>query len=115
MTENISQPAYEPAVQKNKRKIWFRVAGAVVLLMTLPIAWSNLTNSGYTANVTAIEADIRNEYATQRQLFVEVDCPSEIDWKVGATFHCVVTHNGESARAEVTMENDKGDITWWVN
>jgi hypothetical protein len=41
-----------------------------------------------------------------------VQCPSGIPIKAGTDFHCLVRGGGQTVRVTVTIENDKGYLTW---
>ena len=43
---------------------------------------------------------------------VKVQCPSDVAIQAGATFHCIVSEHRQSVRVTVTIENDKGEVTW---
>jgi hypothetical protein len=45
---------------------------------------------------------------------VKVDCPDDIPIKAGTNFHCLISGGGQSVRVTVTIENDKGYVTWVV-
>jgi len=43
----------------------------------------------------------------------KVQCPADVPIKAGSTFHCIVTdQHRNSVRVTVTIENDKGYVTW---
>lgn len=46
---------------------------------------------------------------------VTVNCPDQIDWRVGGDFHCIGKAGGQRFGVTVSMENDAGDITWRVD
>jgi hypothetical protein len=45
---------------------------------------------------------------------VRVQCPDDIEIKAGSTFHCLLSAGKQTARLTVTIENDKGYVTWVV-
>jgi hypothetical protein len=43
----------------------------------------------------------------------DVQCPSKtLIVKIGETFTCPVMINGEKHSVQITLTNDKGDVTW---
>lgn len=64
----------------------------------------------------SIAADLAKQVGVKRQR-VEIQCPSSVDWEVGADFRCVVedTRTGEKVRTTVTMEDDEGFFTWQID
>jgi hypothetical protein len=66
-------------------------------------------------NAAALEAQIAAEFQRQRNVTVSVDCPSAIAAEEGNVFSCTVTApNGDEAEAEVTQEDDEGNVRWRI-
>ncbi len=67
------------------------------------------------ADIPGIEREIETWAAEQIGETVTVDCPSEIEWRTGGDFRCVMEdRQGTTAKVTVYMENDAGDYTWEV-
>lgn len=45
---------------------------------------------------------------------IKVQCPGGIAIHAGDTFHCILSGGGQSERLTVTIENNKGYVTWVV-
>lgn len=72
--------------------------------------------SGGEADIPGIERNIEHGVAKQSGYkgTVTVDCPDQIEWKVGGEFHCIGKAGGQRFRVTVSMENEDGDVTWQV-
>jgi hypothetical protein len=64
----------------------------------------------------SVEMDIEHGLRKQAKMNVTAECPTEVEWETGGSFHCIVsTLNGRSVgTAVVHMENDEGDVTWRI-
>lgn len=81
--------------------------------LLLPLSACNEIVGGQEADIDLVESEIETGVQEQSGESVTADCPTSIDWEVGGTFHCVVEFvDGSRSMANVTMENDAGDITW---
>ena len=98
------------------RCTWVLVTGAALVGLTLTGCDGTSVTGGQEADINLIESEITAGVQDQSGVAVTVDCPSSVEWEVGRTFHCVVeASDGSRAMANVTMENDDGDITWELN
>lgn len=64
-----------------------------------------------------VEDEIRTGVKEQRGVDVTVDCPDTVELEVGKTFQCTVEDpaSGDQVKADVTMDNEDGDITWRID
>lgn len=90
-------------------------AGLVALILLGLIVSLALGPSSIDA--AKVEHEIVSGVEEQSGIAVTVDCPDGVDIEVGKTFHCVVEKVGSGGRAlaDVTIENEDGDVTWQVN
>lgn len=91
--------------------VWIGVAAVVVLVAV----------GGWYMFLRADErstADIEDEihsWADERTEgggAITVECPDPIEWRVGETFHCILSQGEQTVGVTVTMENDDGAVTW---
>jgi hypothetical protein len=67
-------------------------------------------------DIKGLEKEIASGTEEQTGEKVQVDCPDSVDWDTGGTFECdVTTDGGPETTAEVTMENDDGDVAWKIS
>lgn len=83
----------------------------LMLLIPFPVL---LVACAPSADIDAIEQEVRSGIQRQLGVMATVDCPSEIEWWVGGTFNCIADSSSERAMVTVTMQNDKGEYTWEV-
>jgi hypothetical protein len=110
-------------VGQSSRKIrWLLIisAGIVVVAMAvggLGAVAGQLADSGSHATIdqARLESEIQ-KWAVKNSngyQLIKVDCPSDVPVKAGTNFHCIVSDDkGASIRVTVTIENDKGTVTW---
>lgn len=65
-------------------------------------------------DMAAIEEEIRTGIQQQSGVTATIDCPSEIEWRVGGTFNCLVINGAQRSIATVSMQNAKGEYIWEV-
>ena len=92
--------------------MWQKIGGAV--LATVLLAGCG---SGEEADIPGIEQNIEHGVAKQSGYSgtVTVNCPDQIDWRVGGDFHCIGKAGRQRFGVTVSMENDAGDVTWRVD
>jgi hypothetical protein len=93
--------------------MWQKIGGAVAAAALL----AGCGSGGGEADIPGIEQNIEHGVAKQSGYDgkVTVNCPDQIDWRVGGDFHCIGKAGGQRFGVTVSMENDAGDITWRVD
>jgi hypothetical protein len=76
------------------------------------IVWE-LTNGDQVLSLTDLEEIIRSELAEQADLDATVDCGGKMRVSVpGHTFECTATAGAESRPVVVTIDDDRGNVSW---
>lgn len=91
--------------------MWQKIGVAAMVLALLADC------GGGEADIPGIEQNIEHGVAKQSSYHgkVTVNCPDQIDWRVGGDFHCIGKAGGQRFGVTVSMENDAGDVTWRVD
>jgi len=85
---------------------------APILAVSLALAGCSIGTSEL--DIPKLEEEIGSGVLEQAGLDVSVECPDQVDIEAGKSFECEVTpaDGGAAATAEVTMEDEDGNITW---
>lgn len=76
------------------------------------INWK-LTNGDKVLSLTALEKQIRDGLASQLKVDAAVACGGKMRVAVaGQTIECTATAGADSRKVLVTMDDDKGNVTW---
>lgn len=72
-----------------------------------------LTSCGVSeVDIPVVEESITDGVKEDLDIEATVDCPEQVDWKTGDTFTCDVEGVDGFPTAEVTMEDDDGNVAW---
>ena len=64
-------------------------------------------------DVPALEDDIVSQVKKQAEADVTAKCPDQVDWEKGESFTCDVEFDdGSTAKANVKMIDDDGNVEW---
>ena len=64
-------------------------------------------------DVPALEKDIVSQVKEQAEADVTAKCPDQVDWETGESFDCDVEFDdGSTAKANVKMVDDDGNVEW---
>jgi hypothetical protein len=86
-------------------------AGAAIALASCSFSASG----GKTLNTSKAETEIAKGIRQQTGVTVKLKCPSGVKIKSGKTFTCTATRaDGPPLNVAVTMQDDKGNVTWKV-
>jgi hypothetical protein len=107
-----------PAAPERRRVNWFIVGPVIAVVVALAVIGASAVIGGRSKTIDDVRLESKiKTWAVEKQdasPSVKVSCPSGVQIKSGATFHCLLSAGRETARLTVTIENNNGDVTWVV-
>jgi uncharacterized protein DUF4333 len=84
-------------------------------LLIVPVAVGSCAPR--TLNASQLERRVGSQLSQQLDVpGITVDCPDDVEVRLGSTFRCTARAPGESGelRIEVTQVDDDGNVTWEI-